>query len=45
MLANVVLVGIYGWIQRPISEDLVAEPWHRPLIELIQQLRWHVLFS
>jgi hypothetical protein len=45
ILGDAILVGTYGWIRQSFAEDLVAEPWHRPLIELIQQLRWHVLFS
>jgi hypothetical protein len=45
ILGDAILVGTYGWIRQSFTEDLVAEPWHHPLIELIQQLRWHVLFS
>jgi hypothetical protein len=45
MLADAILAGTHGWIRRPFAGDLVAESWLHPLIELIRQLRWHVLFS
>lgn len=44
ILGDAILVGTYGWIWQSFTEDLVAEPRNRPLIELIQQLQWHVLF-